>query len=277
MKEILARGRTLPEAYHNAIAALHDEGEVLSAKDWNQSQKEVSMTFVASEPLAEPMVSKLFIGGFRELQQYVMEILDGVLDFKIGEGWDYTYHDRMVNFPMVDSSEAAGAAEAIGVSGGKPGTIDQVKYVIHELKRQPDSRRAVMAIRDNSVDPFSADPACLQHVQYFIREGALHCKVMMRSNDAPKASFMNAFAFVMLQKSVAEALDVPVGSYAHRANSYHAYSRDFGMLEQYAHAIATKSIDEITYEYEDFFRELMEESVPAILAQVGELKRKSDG
>jgi len=264
MKEIFVSARTLPEAYHKAITALHDEGLVLTANDWNQSQKEVSMTFVAMEPLAEPRVSKLYIGGFREMQQYVMEILDGILDFKIGDGWDYTYHDRMVNFPLTGDPDTGQEA------------FDQVRFVIDELKRQPDSRRAVMSIRDNNVDPFSSDPACLQHVQYLIRDGALHCKVLMRSNDAPKASFMNAFAFVMLQEKIAAALGVPVGSYTHRANSYHAYSRDFGMLEQYAQAIAGKSVSEITYEYEDFFQELMEESVPAILAQVSELKKKID-
>jgi thymidylate synthase len=263
VKEIFVSARTLPEAYHNAIAALHDEGLILTANDWDQSQKEVSMTFVAREPLCEPMISKLYIGGFREMQQYVMEILDGILDFKIGDGWDYTYHDRMVNFPLTGDPDTGQES------------FDQVNFVINELKRQPDSRRAVMSIRDNNVDPFSGDPACLQHVQYFIRDGALHCKVLMRSNDAPKASFMNAFAFVMLQKKIADALGAPVGSYTHRANSYHAYSRDFSMLEQYAQAIANKPIDEITYEYEDFFKELMEESVPAIQAQVAELINKT--
>ena len=260
MKEIFVSGRSLPEAYHRAISALHTEGDILSAKDWNQQQKEVSMTFVAEDPLAEPMVSKLYIGGFHELQQYVMEIVEGILDFKIGDGWDYTYHDRMANYPiMVDNGDA---------------TLDQIQFVIDELRRQSDSRRAVMAVRDNSVDPFGTDPACLQHIQYFIRDGKLHCKVLLRSNDAPKASFMNAFAFVFLQKSIADALDVGVGSYTHRANSYHAYERDFKMLEQYASAIESKALEEITYEYEGFYRELMEERIPAIRQMVEELRHR---
>lgn len=294
MKEVFVRGKSLPEAYHMAITALHCEGEVLTSNDWNQRQKEVSMTFVAEEPLFEPMVSKLYIGGFHELQQYVMEIVEGILDFKIGDGWDYTYHDRMARFPIsrrrereADSLVLEATSDGDGQKGydayrgheaqaGKEeqAPLDQIQFVIDELRRQPDSRRAVMSIRDNGVDPFGTDPACLQHVQYFIRDGMLHCKVLLRSNDAPKASFMNAFAFVFLQKKIAGELGVNVGSYTHRANSYHAYERDFALLEQYAHAIESKGIEEITYEYEGFYRELMEERIPAIREMVEGLRNR---
>ena len=255
MKEIFVQGKTLPEVYHKAILALHEEGDILSCKDWNQRQKEVSMTFVAEEPLAEPMVSRLYIGGFRELQQYVMEVLDGILDFKIGDGncWEYTYHDRLVNYEG----------------------FDQVEFIVNELKRSGDTRRAVAIIRDNKVDPFNVDPACLQHMQFFIRGDKLHCKVLMRSNDAVEASFMNAFAFIMLQKSIADKLDVGVGSYTHRANSYHCYEKDFKLLEQYIAGIKNKPVEEITYEYEGYFKDFMEESIEEINEAVQKLKEQT--
>ena len=252
MKELFVQGKTLPEAYHKAIMALYTEGELLTCNDWNQKQKEVSMTFVAENPLAEPMISRLYIGGFRELQQYVMEMLDGILDFKIGDGncWEYTYHDRLVNY----------------------NGFDQIDFIINELKRNSDTRRAAAIIRDNKVDPFNVDPACLQHMQFFIRENKLHCKILMRSNDAVEASFMNAFAFIMLQKSIADKLGVEVGSYTHRANSYHCYEKDFKLLEQYVSGINNKSTDEITYNYEDYYKELMEETIDEINAAVKVLR-----
>ena len=252
MKEIFVTGKTLPEAYHKAILALYNEGDVSSCNDWNQKQKEVSMTFVAENPLEEPMVSRLYIGGFYELQQYVMEVLDGILDFKIGDGtcWEYTYHDRLVNY----------------------NGFNQIEFIINELQRNNDTRRAVAIIRDNKVDPFNVDPACLQHMQFFIRENKLHCKVLMRSNDATEASFMNAFAFIMLQKSIADRLGIEVGSYTHRANSYHCYEKDFKLLEQYVNGIKNKPADEITYPYEDYFKELMEESIEQICEAVKNLK-----
>jgi len=212
MKEIYVRGKTLPEAYHKAIMALHTEGDILTCSDWNQNQKEVSMTFDVEDPLGEPRVSRLFIGGHRELQQYVMEVMDGILDFKIGQGncWPYTYHDRLTNYQ---------------------GKFDQIEFIVQELKRNPDTRRAVAVIRDNDVDPFNNDAACLQNMQFFIRKDKLYCKVLMRSNDATEAAFMNAFAFISLQKSIADRLGVGMGGYTHRSHSFHCYSKDFDLLE----------------------------------------------
>jgi thymidylate synthase len=146
-------------------------------------------------------------------------------------------------------------------------------FIESELKRNKDSRRAVAAIRDNAVDPFNTDPACLQHIQFLIRDEKLHCKVLMRSNDAVEASFMNAFAFVMLQKTLAEKLGCEVGSYTHRANSFHCYEKDFGLLQQYIDGITGKGEEDITYSYGDFYKELMEESIPEIEEKVARLRR----
>ena len=251
MKEIFVTGESLPIAYHKALMALAEQGDILTCNDWGQMQKEVSMTYVVENPLAEPMISRLYIGGFYELQQYVMEILDGILDFKIGDGkcWEYTYHDRYYR---------------------------QLPFIISELRRNPDSRRAVMNIRDFEVDSNNNDPACLQSIQYLIRGGKLHCKILMRSNDAAQANFMNAFAFIQLQKKVAGELGVPVGSYTHRANSFHCYERNFKLLEQYVDGIRNKPLEEITYEYEGFYKDMMEESIPAINAAVGKLRAEMD-
>jgi thymidylate synthase len=257
MKEVVCIKGTLPATYHESILQLCDIGDIVTCNDWTQTQKELSMTFVAETPLAEPMVSKLYIGGFRELQQYVMEIIEDILDFRVGDGLPYTYHDRITNYP----------------SGSTNGySINQLQYVINELRRNADSRRAVIDIRNVSADISSSDSACLQHMQFLIRNGALHCKVLMRSNDAVEAAFMNAFAFVILQKSVAEELGVKVGSYTHRANSFHCYEKDFSRLRQYAKAIRGKPVAELTYRYDDFYQELMEESISEILNMIEKLK-----
>jgi len=249
MHEILVKGKTLPEAYHKSILELHTNGLITDCPDYQQKQKECSITIYVEEPLAEPMISKLFIGGFEELEQYRQEILDGILDFLIGHGWDYTYHDRIAR---------------------------QLPFIYDELQRNPYSRRAVIDVRDWEADTKEGNtsPACLQHIQYFIRDRKLHCKVLMRSNDAPEAAFMNMFAFIMLQESVAGKLGYQVGSYTHRANSYHCYEKDFQLLENYARKITTRSLEELTYAYEGYFKELMEEAKPKIAQKVAALKEK---
>lgn len=249
MREIMSAGKTLPEAYHRMLLDLQAQGELCKCTDWNTTQREISATMVVEEPLAEPMISRLFIGGVRELEQYRQEMLDGILDFEVERGkWNYTYHQRMG---------------------------DQVDFVISELRRNPDSRRAVICIRTPE-DMGSDDPACLQHLQYFVRNGRLDCKVLFRSNDACKATFMNAFALILLQKRIADSLGLEIGVYVHRANSMHCYERDFAMLDGYCARIrnADGDPDELCYEYEGEWKELMEDCQADIAAQVEQLKQQ---
>ena len=248
MKEIFVEGRTLPEAYHRAIRELYYRGEISECPDYNQKQKECSMTIFVEKPLEEPMISRLFIGGFEELEQYRQEVLDGILDFRIGYGWSYTYHSRIA---------------------------EQLPFIYEELRRNPFSRRAVIDVRDWKADTKKGNdsPACLQHMHFLIRDGMLHLKVLMRSNDAPEAAFMNMFAFIMLQKKVAEELDAKTGTYTHRANSFHCYEKDFRLMEGYIKGMESGA--EITYEYEGFFKQLMEESRPNIKKKIEQV-RNSD-
>jgi len=245
MIEHLVIGETLPDAYHKALVALDKYGTVSDCTDWNTKQKEVSMTIVVEHPLQEPMISKCFIGGPIELQQYVMEMLDGVLDFEVEKGnWNYTYHQRYAS---------------------------QYQFVIDELRRNKNSRRAVMTIWDPLKDKYSSDPPCFNHCQFLIRDEKLHMKVLFRSNDACKATFMNAFALIQLQERIAGELGVDVGTYTHRANSFHCYERDFKLLDGYVKRIG--SDDELTFDYIDEWQEDMEDAIPIIMERIDELKK----
>ena len=247
MNEYLAKGNTLPEAYHESLRILHKFGEVTPCPDYNTTQKELSMTLCVEEPLREPLISKLFIGGYKELEQYRQEMLDGILDFEIEKGnWAYTYHSRMA---------------------------EQIPFILRELQRNPDSRRAVIDVRDWKHDSAEGNenPACLQHLQFFIRDGKLHLKVLFRSNDACKAAFMNAFALIMLQNRIADELGVDLGTYTHRANSYHCYERDFPLLEGYVKRL--DSGEDATYYFLGDWEELMADVRPEIAETVERLKK----
>ena len=166
MYEVLVTGETLPEAYHNALLALSRHGQITPVSDYGTAQKELSVTMVVKNPLKEPMISRCFIGGARDLEQYRQEILDGILDFEIEKGnWDYTYHSRMA---------------------------EQFDFILSELRRNPDSRRAVIDVRDWRVDSKKSNPACLQHIQYFIRDGTPPQILLDRTTH--KGILMNAFS-----------------------------------------------------------------------------------
>ena len=248
MHEIFIVGNSLTDVYHRALLGLKRYGEITDCQDWNCKQKELTATLVVQKPLQEPMISKCFIGGWQELEQYRMEMLDGILDFEVDRGnWTYTYHQRMEK---------------------------QLPWIISELTRNPSSRRAVISIRTDD-DIGSDDPACLQSIQFLIRNDSLDMKVLFRSNDACKATFMNAFALICLQKRMADDLGVDVGVYTHRANSFHCYEKDFGLLDGYCKRIEESGNYGMTYRYKGDWDELMEDSRVDILTNVERLKNEN--
>lgn len=262
MTELFSQGKTLPEVYHNALWQLYYHGDVVDCTDYKTKCLEASATLVIDDPLRDPMISKFIPCGHRELQQYLMEMLDGILDWAVFAGKEpYTYHLRMVNQFVVSSDD-------------EPFAVNQINGVIAELKRNPDSRRAVIDCRDGC-DDRGADPACLQHIQYFVRKGKLDCKVLFRSNDACKATFMNAFALIMLQKRIADELGVPVGQYVHRANSFHAYERDWDSLNSFIKRFSKNPVTLVDkYEGNNGWKEEMETYVPDILRDMERLKEQ---
>ena len=46
------------------------------------------MTIVVHDPLAEPMLHRDFPGGLEDLQEYVLEVLDGIKDHCIRRSAD---------------------------------------------------------------------------------------------------------------------------------------------------------------------------------------------
>lgn len=264
MQEILVCGTTLPEVYHKALYYLHTCGKIVHCPDYNTSRKELSMTLHVTHPLQEPMISRFFIGGPYDLERYRQEMLDGIMDFEVDKGnWKYTYHDRMVNWKVESLSK------------------DQITFIISELSRNPYSTRAVIDVRNNARDMYSDDPACLQHLQFFIRDNHLDCDVLFRSNDATEATFMNAFALIMLQKRIADALGVEVGTYTHRANSFHCYEKDFEKLKGFARKVKNaliflapkqNSAKDLTYCYKGDWEDMMEEEKANVVKMVKRLK-----
>lgn len=246
MREFSILGTTLPDAYHSALYHLEKYGDIANCADWNCKQKEISVTMRVLHPLQEPRISLCSFITPEDLQQYIFEIRDGLLDFCVDSGkLPYTYHKRMIE------------------------PVDQLFHAMDTLHRNPSSRRAVIDIR-RPEDIFSDDPPCLQHVQLFIREGKLHMYVLFRSNDAVKATFTNAYGLIELQRMCADALKVPIGSYIHRVNSFHCYERDFNLLKAYVDRICVG--DNVKTRYDDSWKEMMDESTCEIMEKVRRLK-----
>lgn len=115
-----------------------------------------------------------------------------------------------------------------------PKITRQIEYVVETLKRDRDSRQAVLTIwRENP--PITKDVPCTVSVQWLIRDGLLHCIDTMRSNDVWLGFPYDVFNFSMLSWMILERLrdagiDVQLGTLFLNAGSHHMYEKNLETL-----------------------------------------------
>lgn len=121
-----------------------------------------------------------------------------------------------------------------------PSDWNQWDYVKQELTKDPDSRRAVIHIRQPQDSYLAAkDVPCTLSLQFFIRDSKLHMIVQMRSNDLILGTALDVPAFTFMQELMALELGVDVGVYYHTSNSMHVYERHYDMCEKILNAETT--------------------------------------
>lgn len=133
---------------------------------------------------------------------------------KYGKGWDRMSDDGV----HVNSNYGWCISEKYG--------FDQWEWCKNELKKNPNSRRAVIHIKNASAEE-SKDVNCTVCLQFFIREGKLHCTAYMRSNDIWMGFPYDVFQFTCMQILMSMELEVEIGTYTHIAGSLHLYKRDY--------------------------------------------------
>ena len=250
--------------------------------------KDATMIITITDPLKEPMINKDFPGGPEELQEYVMEVCEGIKDHLVRDTrdpgdtrWEYTYHQRLF---------------AYQVPTFRP--FDQIETLCRKLAQTPHTRRAQAVTWMVWEDNDCYDPACMQSIWCRIVEESksreveksrcealdsstprLCMNVRFRSNDAYKAAFMNIFALVQLQQKIANRVSeisgrpVRVGRYCHLADSYHLYGSYFREFEsRLLTALEKRTFEQRTLRYEDL-REIMEGARPAILSKARRMGR----
>lgn len=110
--------------------------------------------------------------------------------------------------------------------------IDQIKGLVDELKRNPDSRRAVAVTWKVRQDMAGKQPPCVILVQGLIQREFLHLTVFIRSNDMFRAWPQNALALRRLQGIAAKETGFKVGALTTISSSAHIYERDYGAAQE---------------------------------------------
>ena len=276
---LMVEGKSLAEAWEQSMVALQRDGcDVKTEYDKTDDppSKDCTMTVVVQEPLSEPMIHKDMPSGLENLQEYVMEVLQGIKDHCVRDSaedandkrWEYTYHQRLFAYTVPGTDDV----------------YDQIEAMVERLAKSPHSRRAQAITWKVWEDPYCYDPACLQSYWCRLLPGSdgtltLNANVRFRSNDAYKAAFMNMFALVQLQKDLGARIaeqsgrEVRLGRYVHQADSYHLYGSDFGEFEgRFLKALDQRTFEERTFRYADV-KDLMDEAIPGILEKASKMGR----
>lgn len=266
----------IARAWEESLIELHRNGcsvQTQYDKSDDPPSQDATMVITIADPLREPMIHRDFPGGPEDLQEYVMEVCEGIKDHLVRDRtnpddsrWEYTYHQRLF------------AYEVPTLKG-----IDQIEVLCRKLAEAPHTRRAQAITWKVWEDNDCYDPACLQSLWCRIieenGEQFLSMNVRFRSNDAYKAAFMNIFALVELQRRIAQRVAeltgtvVRVGRYCHLADSYHLYGSYFKeFADRFLRSLERRSFEQRTMRYADL-REMMELARPAILDKARRMAR----
>ena len=102
---------------------------------------------------------------------------------------------------------------------------DQLDYVVAKLSNEKDTRHAAISIYDCKEHKFySKDTPCTYAIQFTIYDYVLNMSVLMRSNDLWYGFCNDQYCFSMIQKLIADRLNMEVGEYYHYAHNLHLYN-----------------------------------------------------
>lgn len=169
--------------------------------------------------------------------------------------WDYIHREEAwYDSQSRNVNDIPGGAPQVWLAvASKDGTVNsnygwccyseengaQFGKVVAELKKNPESRRAVIIYtRPSMWEEYNVDGRsdfmCTNAVQYLVRDGQVHACVQMRSNDAI-FGYKNdrAWQQTVLERVAAE-LGLPPGNLHWNAGSLHVYARHFYLVDHFA-------------------------------------------
>jgi thymidylate synthase len=121
---------------------------------------------------------------------------------------------------------------------GADGTeIDQIRWVVDEIKRNPDSRRLIVSAWNVADLPQMALMPCHTLFQFYVADGRLSCQLYQRSGDIFLGVPFNIASYALLTHMVAQACGLRVGDFVHTLGDAHLYSNHYEQArEQLARA-----------------------------------------
>jgi thymidylate synthase len=154
--------------------------------------------------------------------------------------------------------------------------VDQVKDLITQIKKNPDSRRLIINAWNVADLPKMALMPCHTMFQFYVANGKLSCQLYQRSADVFLGVPFNIASYALLTMMVAQVCDLEPGDFVHTFGDVHIYSNHMEQvqlqLSRTPYPLPTMKLnpavkDIFEFKFEDFTLENYQ-SHPAIKAPV---------
>ncbi len=108
-------------------------------------------------------------------------------------------------------------------TGADGTTIDQIAWLIDEIRRNPDSRRLVISAWNVADLPKMALQPCHALFQFYVANGKLSCQLYQRSADIFLGVPFNIASYALLTHMVAQVCGLQPGDFVHTLGDAHLY------------------------------------------------------
>ncbi|MGN2245679.1 thymidylate synthase [Frateuria sp. GZRR35] len=102
--------------------------------------------------------------------------------------------------------------------------VDQIRWVVDEIRRNPDSRRLIVSAWNVGELPKMALMPCHTLFQFYVADGKLSCQLYQRSGDIFLGVPFNIASYALLTHMVAHVCGLDVGDFVHTLGDAHLYS-----------------------------------------------------
>ncbi|MGE7472989.1 thymidylate synthase [Bosea sp. NPDC003192] len=156
------------------------------------------------------------------------------------------------------------------------GTIDQIAWLVDEIRGNPDSRRLIVSAWNPADIPKMALAPCHCLFQFFVVDGRLSCQLYQRSADVFLGVPFNIASYALLTHMVAQVTGLRVGDFVHSFGDTHLYLNHLDQtreqLSRTPRALPTLRLNQAVRRLEDFrFEDVVIEGYdphPAIKAPI---------
>jgi len=139
-------------------------------------------------------------------------------------------------------------------TGADGNEIDQIQWLVDEIKRNPDSRRLVVSTWNVGELAQMALMPCHALFQFYVVNGKLSCQLYQRSGDIFLGVPFNIASYALLTHLLAQAADLQVGEFIHTLGDAHLYSNHLEQArEQLTRAPRTLPALHLNPEVKDIF------------------------